>query len=111
YMLEGMKAPSNQETTMMGPIAISAILVDGAFLCLIIGIFTLSMLYLKPRLMINEFPKEIQDHVPPLNGAEKTLATIFGGAVLAIFFGNLAFFSIQLRAANGGSVSFMTAFV
>src|SRR5258708_34694646 len=71
----------------------------------------MSLLYLNPRLLIHNFQKEIRDKVPPLNRAEKPLATIFGGTVLAIFFGILAFFSIQLRAASGGSVSFMTAFV
>jgi hypothetical protein len=71
----------------------------------------MGLLYFKPRLMIHDFPKEIQDKVPPLNRAEKAQETIFGGVVLALFVGVLVYFSSQLRVANGGSIAFMTAFV
>jgi hypothetical protein len=75
------------------------------------GIFIFGSLYLNPRVWIQDYPKEMQARVPPLTPAERRARIVAFSLFLAFMIGIPLFSTRQLRAENGGSISFLTAYL
>jgi hypothetical protein len=87
------------------------ILVDGLILSLALSVMVLGSLYANPRLWLQDYPAEMRAKVPPLTRREKqarlVLVVLFFGVAIA----GLYYSSLRLLDANGGSVTFLTAFL
>jgi hypothetical protein len=59
---------------------------------------------------MHDFPKEIQALQAPLTPKEKREQTIMGAALLILLFGGLWLSAHNLKAINGGALSFGAAF-
>jgi hypothetical protein len=57
---------------------ISRMLADGAILSIIASVYLLIVLYLNPRLFLQDYPEDIQRAVPPKTNEEKRLSLVFG---------------------------------
>jgi hypothetical protein len=91
--------------------ALARILIDGAILSAALSLVILGSLYYNPRLWLHDYPKEIQAKVPLITPGEKrdrmVVMILFFGAIL----GTLVYSAAGLRAAYGGAVPFLTAYL
>jgi len=90
---------------------LSRVIADGLILSAALGVIILGSLYLNPRLWLNDYPKQMQAKVPPLTAREKWARGILAALFLAVIVGWLYFSTAQLKAANGGTVSFLAAWL
>ena len=77
-------------------------------------VFTLSIgaiLWYNPRLMLHDFPKDIQALVPPKTATEKRLSQILFVPVMVLFIGLPLYQVLALKASSGGVLPLWTAFV
>jgi hypothetical protein len=95
----------------MTTLSLTSILVDGLILSLSLSVVILGSLYVNPRLWLHDYPAAMQERVPPLTRAEKRARLALTTLFLGVGFAALAYSSGRLLAANGGTVSFLTAFV
>ncbi|WP_369899579.1 nitroreductase [Bacillus manliponensis] len=59
-------------------------ILEGAFLSALFSVLILAILYYNPRLLLNDYPKEIQDAVPPKTVKEKYQSNISSLFVILI---------------------------
>ncbi|NWG17978.1 MAG: hypothetical protein HXY41_15240 [Chloroflexi bacterium] len=95
----------------MTTLSLTSVLVDGLILSLGLSIVILGSLYANPRLWLHDYPTAMQQRVPPLTGAEKRARLALTALFLGMGFAALVYSGTRLLAANGGTVSFLTAFV
>jgi hypothetical protein len=95
----------------MQGLSLTQILIDGAILCAGMSVLILGSLYYNPRLWLQDYPKEIQAKVPPLTPREKRERLIVAALFLVVAALTLINSIARLEAANGGSVSFLTAYL
>jgi hypothetical protein len=86
------------------------ILTDGFMLSVGLSILILGSLYINPRIWLHDYPKEIQAKVPPKTPQEKRATRIAGFLFMLILVGTLIYSVTQLKAENGGSITFIHAF-
>lgn len=95
----------------MDTLSLNRILIDGTLFCAVTGVLVFGSLYLNPRLWLQDYPKEMQAKVPPLTSDEKRMRAILAVVVILLAVG-IPFLSVrQLRADNGGSMTFLAAYV
>ena len=87
------------------------VLIDGLILSIGISIVILGSLAYNPRLWLQDYPAEIRQRVAPLTSAEKRTRGFVGFLFLGVAVAMLVYSIVQLRAANGGSVSLLTAYL
>jgi len=87
------------------------ILIDGLLLSLGLSVIIFGSLYANPRLWLQDFPKEIRAKLPPNTPEEKRIQRLLMIPFLALIVGVMFYSVMQLKAENGGSISFLTAFV
>jgi hypothetical protein len=87
------------------------ILIDGLILSVGLSIVLLGSLYYNPRLWLQDYPAEIRERVAPLTSGEKRSRAIVGVLFFGVAIAAIVYTLAQLRAANGGSVTFLTAFL
>ncbi len=87
------------------------ILIDGLILSVSLGVVIIGSLALNPRLWLQDYPAEMRAKVPPLTRREKQAQLIVTALFLAAAVGALAYAGSRLLAANGGTVSFLTAYL
>ncbi len=63
------------------------------------------------RLWLQDYPKPIQEKVPPLSPAEKRGRVVVSVLLIAVLFGGVILETLQLRTAGAGSLSFGAAYL
>jgi len=56
-------------------------LCDGVILSIVDSIYLMRILYLNPRLLLQDYPKAVQEAAPPKTAHEARLSTICSGSV------------------------------
>ena len=77
-------------------IVLTHILLDGALLSVLASITILGILRLNPRLFLQDYPDEIQEHVPPKTDQEKRLSLLVGIPFLLLLFAVPFFSTVNL---------------
>jgi hypothetical protein len=95
----------------MDTLSIQRIITDGLFISVVLTIVILGSLYIHPRLWLQDYPKEIREKVPPLSHTEKRWRGVVAVLFLATMVGGLYYSAAQLKAANGGTISFLSAYL
>ena len=95
----------------MASLLLNHVLIDGAIGSLIVGGVLIAITLINPRILIDDFPKEVQARIPPLTNQEKRLRTIstvlFLGSMVVVFLVS----DQRLKTDNGGSLPFVVAYV
>lgn len=87
------------------------ILLDGTLFSLALSVLVMGSLYYNPRLWLQDYPKPIQDRVPPLNDSEKRLRIAVALPMFLIMLGGPFYSTHLLKIANGGTISFLDAWL
>jgi hypothetical protein len=87
------------------------VLVASAVLCLGMSIVVVGSLYINPRLWLQDYPAGIRAKVPPQTAQEKRMQKFVAVPFLLLMFGIPAYATYLLRMANGGSISFLNAYL
>lgn len=95
----------------MDTLFLERILTDGLLLVIVIGAIILGSLYANPRLWLQDYPKAIRAKVPPNTPQEKRIQKILTVLFLGSAVGILYYSGTQLKTANGGTLSFLTAWL
>jgi hypothetical protein len=85
-------------------------LMDGVILSLVLSVLVIGSLYYNPRLWLQDYPKAIQEKVPPLTREEKRLRGFLLVPMLLIIIGIPLISTYGIKAANSGSIQFATAY-
>jgi hypothetical protein len=91
-------------------ISVNRILLDGGVLSLVAGLYILGSMAVNPRLWLTDYPKVIQDAVPPRSRLEKRLATLWGLPFLLLLLGLPFLSGLKLHRADP-TVSFTGLFL
>lgn len=87
------------------------LIVDGLTLSILASIVIGATLWINPRIMLQDYPKDIQALAPPKTPREKQLVNIIGIPFLLLLVGFPFFSTWVLKQANNGNVSFPILFV
>jgi hypothetical protein len=90
---------------------LSNLLTDGLVMSLIFTLVIGGIVWRYPRLMLHDFPADIQALAAPKTATEKRLSGLLFVPVLALFIGLPLLMVLGLKAQNGGTLSFGTAFL
>jgi hypothetical protein len=83
------------------------IIVHGAILSLVASAFIVITMWVNPRIWLQDYPRAIQDLVPPKNAEEKALSLILGVPFLILLLAVPTASTLTLRVRSGGAVSFL----
>ena len=90
---------------------LAAILPYGLLLSVLFSAIILAMVLVNPRLMLQDYPKDIQAEVPPKTSAEKRQTFYWGLPVWVFLLGCPTVAALWVKAANGNALEiFLTAF-
>jgi hypothetical protein len=89
----------------------SQLAIDGTLYTLALTVVVIGSLLYNKRLWIQDYPKEIQALQPPLTPREKRERILMAGVLLVVMIGGLLLSNARLKAANGGSLSFLSAYL
>ena len=92
-------------------LSISKIITDGVVLSLLASLFIVITLRLNPRIWLQDYPKDIQDKVPPKTQKEKRLSLILGIPFLVLLAIVPFVSSLTLKYENSGNISFFLLFM
>jgi hypothetical protein len=87
---------------------------NGIILSLVLGNITLAALMYNSRLLPQDFPKPIQEKVPPLLSVERRYRIILTILIMSVLLSGLILETVQLRQMNAGPagvLSFGSAYV
>jgi hypothetical protein len=96
---------------MMDGLSLPRIALDGLLLVSLMTVIVVGSLYANPRLWLQDYPKSIRAKVAPNTSQEKRAQKILMVLFLGSMIGVLYYSNAQLKAANGGSISFGTAWL
>ena len=96
---------------MLDSSALQSVLVNGTVLSIVLGVIVLGSLMYNARLWLQDYPKPIQEKVPPLSATEKRQRAILAVIVMGILFGGLILEAVTLRNAQAGTITFGTAYL
>jgi hypothetical protein len=86
------------------------ILIDGLIISLVVSAIILGGMLINPRVMLSDYPPEIQAHVPPMTASDKKQQ-----AVLGVFFIGFTliglFYSNWRLVGRSGEVAFLPLFL
>ena len=74
----------------------SRTLLDGVLLSLLASIYLMAVLRFNPRLFLQDYPEDIQRHVPPKTAQEKRQSVIVGIPFLLLLAGLMQILSLLL---------------
>ena len=83
------------------------VLIDGALLSLAASAFVFGTLWINPRLWLQDYPKDIQQAVPPKTPAERRLSLVWGIPFLVMLVAAPVLSNLALERALGGSAPFV----
>ena len=92
-------------------IDISKILLDGALLSILSSILLIVVLWINPRLFLQDYPDEIQAVVPPKTELEKRQALIPGIPFLLLLFAVPFISTLILKHQSVETISFFSLFL
>lgn len=87
------------------------LLIDGIILSVLASIVIGVTLWINPRSMLQDYPKDIQALVPPKTQKEKQLSNLIGIPFLLLMVGVPFFSTLTLKQANNDHISFLALFV
>jgi hypothetical protein len=93
----------------MDSLSLQRLILDGLLLWAVMGVIILGSLYANPRLWLRDYPKSIQAKVPPNTPGERRVQWVLMLLFLGWMVGLLYYSATQVKAANGGTISFLTA--
>jgi hypothetical protein len=85
--------------------------IDGTLYVLALTIVVIGSLLYNNRLWMQDYPKEIQLLQAPLTAQEKRERIFMAGVLLVVMLGGPLLSNVGLKAANGGSLSFLSAYL
>jgi hypothetical protein len=91
-------------------LSLTRLVIDGSLFCLTFGVVVMASLWWNARLWLQDYPKEIQAVVPPLNAQEKRTQKGMAVVILTIMIGSPALSLWLLRQDAGGQLTFISAF-
>lgn len=94
----------------MNGLSVGQIVIYGVSLSVGLGTIILVGMYLNPRIMLQDYPKEIQAQVPPQTNAEKRQRAIMGIFAYGFAFA-LIFYSNAQLVARTGNAEFLPIFL
>jgi len=92
-------------------LSLTKILIDGAILSAIASAVLLISLRFNPRIFLQDYPRDIQERVPPKTAAEQKLNLFIGIPFLLILLAIPAFSSWSLKYSSSEPVTFLTLFL
>lgn len=92
-------------------LSLERILIDGLLLSLALGIVIFGSLIYNPRLWLQDYPIELRRQVPPNTKQEKRLQAAMMVPFLLLMLGIPFVSGLQLKAMNGGTLPFLTAYL
>lgn len=92
-------------------LSLSHILVDGTLLSLAAGALIIGSLMYNPRIWLQDYPESVRKLVAPLTDAEKRAQKIMMIPFLLLLLVGPYLSTAALRAEQGGSLSFATAYL
>ncbi|NWF69079.1 MAG: hypothetical protein HXY40_08335 [Chloroflexi bacterium] len=90
-------------------LSLSNILIDGLLLSALLSVLIFASLRANARLWLQDYPAPLRALVPPLSADEKRSQRLLTLVFLALVIGTLVFSVARLRAENGGTLPFLTA--
>lgn len=96
---------------MLDSLALQRTLLNSVIFSLALGVIIMGSLMYNARLWLQDYPKPIRDKVPPLSPAEKRDRLILSVLVLGVLFGGVLLEALQLRTAQGGTLTFGIAYL
>jgi hypothetical protein len=90
---------------------VSRVLIDGAILSVLASLLLLISLRINPRVFLQDYPKDIQDKVPPKTPYEQRLSLIIGIPFLVLLLAIPLVSSWNLKQQNPGHITFFTLFM
>ncbi|MEZ4667239.1 MAG: hypothetical protein R3E39_04860 [Anaerolineae bacterium] len=92
-------------------LSVYRIIIDSTILNLALGVIVLGSLYLNARLWLQDYPAQARAKVPPNTPTENRLKLFVMIPMLVLLAGMPLYSNYQLRLANGGELTFLTAFL
>jgi hypothetical protein len=101
------------EAAMLDSLQVQRTLLNAVILSLLLGNILLAALMYNARLFLHDFPKAIQEKVPPLSPGEKRDRMVLTVLFMGVLLGGLILETVQLRQGNvqPGSLSFGAAYL
>jgi hypothetical protein len=90
---------------------LSQFLLHAGFLCGLVTIFLLAMVFYNPRLMLQDYPSAIQALVPPKTGKEKRLTILLGLPLIFLLSVYPVYATFAFQAGAGGRAGFLHLFL
>jgi hypothetical protein len=91
-------------------IDLTKILIDGAILSFLASAALLLIVSINPRLMLQDYPKDIQASVPPKTPEEDRLSKILGIPFIVLLLAVPLISTFSLDAQSGGNAPFIALF-
>jgi hypothetical protein len=88
---------------------LTAILLFGLLLSVLFSAIILSMVLVNPRLMLQDYPKDVQAAVPPKTAAEKRQTLYWGLPLWVFLLGCPTLAALWVKAAHGGFLDIFAA--
>ncbi|MFH1975023.1 MAG: nitroreductase [Pseudomonadota bacterium] len=92
-------------------LSLAKILFDGAILSALASAVILISLRVNPRIFLQDYPRDIQERVPPKTPAERRLSLLIGIPFLLLLLAVPAFSSWTLKHSSSTPVTFWTLFL
>lgn len=90
---------------------LSRFIIEGIAFVLLFAVIVIGSLLYNKRLWMQDYPKEIQALQPPLTNREKRERAMLAVVFFIALFGGLFASNAGLKAANGGTLPFLNAFL
>jgi len=97
----------NAYRAQMGGLTMPRIMVHGGILSLVASAFIAITMWVNPRIWLQDYPRAIQDLVPPKNAEEKALSRILGVPFLILLLAIPLASTLLLKVQSGGVVSYL----
>ncbi len=88
---------------------LASILLYGLILSVVFSAIVLGMVLVNPRLMLQDYPKDIQAAVPPKTATEKHQTVIWGLPLWGFLLGCPTVAALSDKAANGNALEIIVA--
>ncbi|MFN8531586.1 MAG: hypothetical protein U0670_23525 [Anaerolineae bacterium] len=90
---------------------LSRFVIEGSIFTVLLAVFIIGTLIYNKRLWMQDYPKEIQALQPPLTVREKRERVVLALGLFVLLFGGLFVSNAGLKAANGGTLPFLNAYL
>ena len=85
------------------------IIIDGVIFSAIASLYLFMILYINPRLFLQDYPEEIQRAVSSKSREERRLSILFGTPFLIVLFVGPLISTLSLNHQSGGELSYLAA--